>query len=254
MRSLDIRARAIPLAAALAFGALSFMAGLPPARAWMVWCNNCSDIWGQSSQLAKEIETAINTAEQLRTQIQQYQNMLTQGLSLPDSMFGSITGDLQRLQSLYQQGQALAAGQTDFDQRFRRQFGQYDTYLRQSGKDPNYISNSYRQWNEQGSDAMRVAMRASGQNVSAIAAEDALLAQLVSRSQNAQGRMQAIQAGNEIAAQQVQQLQKLRLLMDAQIQSQSLWYAQQIERQGADDAFRQKFHSGTVQNSPGKAY
>lgn len=66
--------------------------------------------------------------------------------------------------------------------------------------------------------------------------------------------MQAIQVGNEIAAQQVQQLQKLRQMLDAQIQSQSMWYAQQIERQTIDDAFREQYRSAPVQNSAAKEF
>lgn len=251
---LSIKARALPLAAALAFGAASFVAVAPAAHALTVFCANCSTVFSQATQVAKEIETAINTAEQLQMQIQQYQNMVTQGLSLPSSMFNRLTADLQRLQALYQQSQALAGNLSNFDSRFREQFGDYNRYLQQSGSSPTAMADNYKRWQEQGSDAMRVAMLSAGMNVSAIADEDAMLAQLVSRSQNAQGRMQAIQAGNEIAAQQVQQMQRLRELLNSQIQSQSLWYANQIERQGRDDAFQQEFHREPVQNSPSPAF
>jgi P-type conjugative transfer protein TrbJ len=254
MRNTFVKARVLPLAAALTFGVASFVAAPPPAHAITVVCTNCSTVFSQAIQVAKEIETAINTAEQLRTQIQQYENMLIQGLSLPSSIFNRITSDLQRLQSLYQQSKALAGSLSNFDERFRAQFGDYNRYLSQVGQNPTYMQDNYKRWSEQGFDAMRVAMQASGQNVSAIASEDAMLAQLVARSQSAEGRMQAIQVGNEIAAQQVQQLQKLRQMLDAQIQSQSMWYAQNIERQAVDDAFRQKFRQGQIQNSPGKAF
>lgn len=254
MRNTFVKARVLPMAAALTFGVASFVAAPPPAHAITVVCTNCSTVFSQAIQVAKEIETAINTAEQLRTQIQQYENMLIQGLSLPSSMFNRITSDLQRLQSLYQQSKALAGSLSNFDERFRAQFGDYNRYLSQVGQNPTYMQDNYKRWSEQGFDAMRVAMQASGQNVSAIASEDAMLAQLVARSQSAEGRMQAIQVGNEIAAQQVQQLQKLRQMLDAQIQSQSMWYAQNIERQAVDDAFRQKFRQGQIQNSSGKAF
>jgi P-type conjugative transfer protein TrbJ len=156
---------------------------------------------------------------------------------------GRITADIARVQSLYQRSQALAGSIANFDQQFRQQFSDYNTYLARVGQSPTYMQENYRRWSEQGFDAMRTAMQSAGMNVSEIDNEDALLAQLVARSQNAQGRMQAIQAGNEIAAQQVQQLQKLRLLLNDQIQSQSVWYAQNIERQTIDDAFRQSFYS-----------
>lgn len=254
MRNTFVKARVLPLAAALTFGVASFVAAPPPAHAITVICTNCSTVFQQAMQYAKEVETAINTAQQLETQIQQYQNMVTQGLSLPSSMFSRITGDFQRLQSLYDQGKALAGNMSNFDQRFRDTYGNYNSFLSRAGQSPTYMADNYKRWQEQGSDSMRVAMQASGQNVSAIADEDAMLSQLVARSQTAQGRMQAIQAGNEIAAQQVQQLQKLREMLNAQVQSQSTFYAQQVERQAVDDAFRQQYRSVPVQNSAAKAF
>jgi P-type conjugative transfer protein TrbJ len=97
-------------------------------------------------------------------------------------------------------------------------------------------------------------MEVAGANVNAIPGEDQTLATLVNQSQSAQGRLQAIQAGNQIAAQEVQQMQKLREMMNAQIQNESLYYAQAIQRQEIDDAASEQFHSGTVDNSGIKGY
>ena len=134
----------------LAFSALAVTMALGgtlhpgPAQAITVYCTNCSTVFSQATQVAKEIETAINTAQQLETQIQQYQNMLTQGLSLPSSMFNRMTGDLQRLQSLYQQSKSLAGSLSNFDERFRNQFGDYNRYLTQSGQNPGYMTDNYK--------------------------------------------------------------------------------------------------------------
>lgn len=244
----------LPLSA-LSLCAASFFVAAPPAQAqWAVECVNCSTVFTQATQVAKEVETAVNTAQQLETQIQQYQNMVTQGLSLPSSMFNRITGDFQRMQSLYQQSQTLAGNMSDFDSRFRAQYGDYNRYLTQVGQSPTYMQDNYKRWQQQGSEAARVSMEAAGMNVSGIESEDAMLSQLVARSQNAQGRMQAIQAGNEIAAQQVQQMQKLRELMNNQIQAQGQWYAQNIDRQATDDAFRQSFYSVRPQRGPSREF
>jgi P-type conjugative transfer protein TrbJ len=249
-----IKNRGLALSALVITVALGGALQPGPAKALTVYCTNCSTVFSQATQVAKEIETAINTAQQLQTQIQQYQNMVTQGLSLPNSMFNRITGDFQRIQQLYQQSKALAGNVANFDQQFRNQFGDYNRYLSQVGQSPTYMQDNYKRWDEQGSDAMRVAMQSAGMNVSAIADEDAMMAQLVARSQNAQGRMQAIQAGNEIAAQQVQQLQKLRQLLNDSVQSQSMWYAQKIERQAVDDAFVQSFQGGRVVRAGSKSF
>lgn len=254
MTNIFHKARVTAAASAFIFGAFASISLPTPANALTIYCTNCADRFAQATQMAKEIETAINTAQQLSTQINQYKDMLQQGVSLPSTMFNRMTGDLQQLQSLYQQGKMLSGGLTDFDNQFRNRFGDYNSYLRNEGKNPNSMGNNYKQWSEQGFDNLRVAMRASGMNVSSIAGEDALLSQMVQRSQNATGRMQAIQAGNEIAAQQVQQMMKLRQLLDTQIQSQSMWYAQQMERETIGDAATQRFLRGTVGSTRGKQY
>ena len=100
--------RSLSLVACLvSFGAVPSayaMGGLPGQ---LVFCTNCSTLETQASQLAKEVQTALTNASQLQTQIQQYENMITQGLTLPTTEYSQITDDLQQLQSVYEQGQSL---------------------------------------------------------------------------------------------------------------------------------------------------
>lgn len=200
-------------------------------------------------EYAKAVETSINTARQLQTQIQQYNDMIKQGLSLPNSMFQSFTNDLRRLQSIYNDSRALAHSMSNLDSQFRDQFKGYDNYLKSIGQGTNNMPDRYKNWAQSSFDNARTAMESVGLNTSMFDSEDAVLASLVSRSQTAQGRMQAIQAGNEIAAQQVQQLQKLREMIATNVTLQSNYIAQQTERQAVDDAFRESFRSQPVQNT-----
>lgn len=225
----------------------------PPARAVTVVCTNCSTIWNQMMEYAKAVETSLNTARQLQTQIQQYNDMMKQGLSLPNSLFNSITSDMHRLQAIYQDSRALAHSMTNLDRQFRDQFKGYEDYFKSISESSGYLPGQYEKWSARGFDNARTAMMAAGVNVSTFESEDALLRQLVQRSQTAQGRMQAIQAGNEIAAQQVQQLQKLRELLAAQITLQANWIAQQTEQQ-AQAAASMAAHKGTLQESDAKGY
>ncbi|EKG8784183.1 P-type conjugative transfer protein TrbJ [Salmonella enterica] len=219
----------------------------PPAHA--IYCSNCSTVWNQMMEYAKAVETSINTARQLQTQIQQYNDMIKQGLSLPNSMFQSFTNDLRRLQSIYNDSRALAHSMSNLDSQFRDQFKGYDNYLKSIGQGTNNMPDRYKNWAQSSFDNARTAMESVGLNTSMFDSEDAVLASLVSRSQTAQGRMQAIQAGNEIAAQQVQQLQKLREMIATNVTLQSNYIAQQTERQAVDDAFRESFRSQPVQNT-----
>lgn len=244
-------AAAFPLAALLGTATTLFYAA--PAAA--IYCSNCSTNVQQAMQYAKDIETALNTAQQLQTQIQQYENMVKQGMALPESLYQSITGDLQRVADVYTNTKTLGRNISDLDQRFREQFKDYDTWLKSAGEsDGGNISERQRKWSEQGFDNATTAMRAAGMNVGAFEQEDRALNRVVQQSQNATGRLQAIQAGNEIAAQNVQQLQKLRDLTATQITLQSNYLASQTEKEASSGAAREKFWEGGVNPGTAKGY
>ena len=69
-------------------------------NAFAIYCTNCSTFYQQMFEYAEAVNTALNTAEQLQTQIQQYQNMVTEGTGLPSTMFGSIAADLKNVANL----------------------------------------------------------------------------------------------------------------------------------------------------------
>lgn len=235
--------------------ALGLGLAVTPRPAQAIFCSNCSTFLQQMFQYAKDVETALNTAQQLSTQIQQYQNMVQQGVQLPNRIFNQITGDLQRVATVYNDARSLGRDISGFDDKFRAQFKDYGQWLKDGSFTAQASADRYRNWSEQGRDNARTAMHAAGLNVSTFADENAMLDQIVARSQSATGRMQAIQAGNEIAAQNVQQLQRLRDLMATQITLQGNYMAQLQERQAVDDAFTQKFRSGNVQGTAAsKAY
>ena len=69
-----------------------------PTPAYAIFCANCSTFYQQMFQYVEEVNTALSSAEQLSTQIQQYNNMVQQGTNLPSSMYSSITSDMQRVE------------------------------------------------------------------------------------------------------------------------------------------------------------
>lgn len=215
-------------------------------NAFAIYCTNCSTFYQQMFEYAEAVNTALNTAEQLSTQVQQYNNMLKQGTPLPNSMFGRITQDMQRVASIYNRTQSLGRNVANLDSQFNTQFPGYEAYLQKivqsSGKGSDVMPDRYEKWSAQGFDNAKTAMQAAGMNTSTFETEDAHLERLVNRSQSSAGRMQAIQAGNEIAASNVQQLQKLRDLVATQITLQGNYIAQETERQSVSDAATEQFN------------
>ncbi len=70
-------------------------------------------------------------------------------------------------------------------------------------------------------------------------------------SDTAEGRMQAIQTGNMIAAEQVQQLVKLRQLMMAQINAQNVYMADQTNREAQRAATQREWIRNGNREAPG---
>lgn len=247
--------RNVRLAIALASTFVGVGIYTAPYPAYAIYCANCSTFYQQMFEYAEQVNTALNTAEQLQTQIQQYQNMVTQGTGLPSSMFGSIAADLKSVVNIYQRSQALGRQIENMDAQFNAAFPGFESYLQQvanSAEAP--IRDRYKEWSEQGRDNAKAAMEAANLNTSTFQSEDALLNRMVARSQTAAGRMQAIQAGNEIASQNVQQLQKLRDLVATQINMQGNYIAQQGDRKAASEAAEQQFESRESKRGGVKGY
>jgi len=236
--------RGAALALAMASAGLGVTLYMAPAPAYAIYCSNCSTFYQQMFEYAEAVNTALNTAEQLSTQIQQYQNMVTQGTGLPHSMFGSIAADLKSVVNIYNRSQALGRQIQNMDAQFNTAFPGFESYLNQAANSAEVPARDrYQKWSEQGRDNVRTALEAANLNTSTFESEDAQLDRMVARSQSAVGRMQAIQAGNEIASQNVQQLQKLRDLVATQINMQGNYMAQQGDRRAASEAAEQQFEA-----------
>lgn len=217
---------------------------IAPAPAYAIYCSNCSTFYQQIFEYAEAVNTALNTAEQLQTQMQQYQSMITQGTGLPDSMFGSIAADLKNVMNVYDRSQALGRQIQNMDSQFNTAFPGFNSYLNQAANaTESPTQDRYQTWSEQGRDNVKAALEAANLNTSTFESEGEQLDRMMTRSQSAVGRMQALQAGNEIASQNVQQLQKLRDLVATQINMQGNYLAQQGDRTAASEATEQQFEA-----------
>lgn len=202
------------------------------------------------TQLANNVQLALQYAEQVKM----YLDMIEQAKNLPGQIFKEITGELQAVIDVYNQARSLGRKIEGLDEAFRAQFKGYENYLKNIGKATEMMPQRYEQWATSGLDNVRTAMKSAGMNVSSFDDEISMLNQIVSRSGSAAGRLQAIQAGNEIAAQNVQQLQKLRDMVATQITMQANFMATQTERQAVDDAIVEDFKRVKPNNSPSRSF
>lgn len=242
---------AVLLAAAALLGGGAYS---PPAAA--IGCPQCStfvqqliETLMQVDELMEAAKTAEESAKTNTELAQQYSDMLKQGTSLPNSILRGIDDDLSNIVGIYNNTRAIGKHVNGLENRFKSAFKDYESYLEVAGEGNDKMPERYEQWAAAGFDNARTAMLAAGMNVSSFASETEVLGQMVSRSQSAVGRLQAIQAGNEIAAQNVQQLQMLRDMMQTQIAMQANNVARTTQKEAVDDAFNEKFYSVRPNNS-----
>ena len=244
------------LAASLLTAAPSH-AGTPltGATEWTQILNNAElvSLVGQSGeQIGNQITQISQLAEQIQNQIRIYQNMLQNTLTLPSHVWGQVESDLNRLRSLVNQGQGIAFSMGNADDVLRQRFQSFSEF--KSGlANGETFSASYRQWSDTNRDTIASTLRAAGLTSEQFASEEATMSQLRSMSQSAVGQMQALQAGHQIAAQQVAQAQKLRGLVSQQITMMGAWYqSEQAAKDLAQNRREEFFNSSAPSTSGGQ--
>jgi type IV secretion system protein TrbJ len=176
----------------------------------------------------------IRQGEQLSQQILQLQEMVRNGRALPSQVFGPVMIDLGQLATVVQGGFALAYSMANLDAEFRSRFPGYGyssgTYYR-----------DYRVWSQTTLDTTLGTLRAAGLQGQQLQNEQSILAALRGMATSANGRMQAIEVGNQISEQTVEQLMKLRQLMLADLQSKQAFQAAQIQADARNHAATEQF-------------
>lgn len=166
---------------------------------------------------------------------------------LSAQVFGPIGTDIARLASIVQGGRALAYSMADLDAEFRTRF-------RGWGYNSRTWYSDYRSWSQTSLDTTLGTLRAAGLQGQQLQSEQAVLDRLRVMAQSSDGRMQALQVGNQIAEQQVQQMMKLRQLMLADLQSKQAFQAAQMQRQAASEAASEQFFTFGGRSGDGRGY
>lgn len=183
------------------------------------------------TQIANNMELVTSVAQQaqqLATEIQTYQNLVKNTLTLPTQAWTNVQNDLGQLANVVKQGQALAYSAENISDLFQQKYPGY--------KKSDDIKADYRKWSATVMDSIRGSLQAANLQASQFTSEEAVLSQLRGMAQTADGRMQAIQVGNQIAGETAAQMQKLRGLVMAQMQAQNAYMAAQEQKESTRKA------------------
>jgi len=189
----------------------------------------------------------IRQGEQLTQAILQLREMVRNGKALPSQVFGSVMGDLNQLAAIVQGGRALAYSMANLDGEFRSRFPGY-------GYTAGAYYRDYRVWSQTTLDTTLSTLRAAGLQSQQLQSEQSVLAALRAMATSADGRMQAIEVGNQISEQTVEQLMKLRQLMLADLQSKQAFQAAQIQNEARGRAATEQFFNYVAPARDGQTF
>jgi P-type conjugative transfer protein TrbJ len=232
------------LAAGLVVGLFSALA----AEAQTVFCTNCST---ELTQLANNVQLVDQLARQVQLvqqAIQQSENMLLNTAGLETQAWGDTIAEIRRLNGLLGQAKSLSFTASGLDAKFTKKYGDYNAYLAQELGEEG-LAAKYQQWSEDTNSSVLTTLKAAGLSAEQIEGEeDAYLKSLEDRATTAEGRMQAIQIGSQIAMAGVRQTQKLRQIVLMQTQLIANAIQRQSDRETAEAAAMRRF--GKTQHLP----
>lgn len=173
---------------------------------------------------AATIATKINTAEQLSAMLKNLQGMDS---ATAAANIDQINANLQQLANLQNELSGMIMDYSNFQTSWDSQYHDFSDYAGMTGDD--YAQNAQNllsALNQSTYDAMRAqGLIVNNQNTAA------MLQQLMQASQSAEGAKAAAQAGNLIAAQQVQQLMQFQQMVAQSNRQQSEWIAYQAHKE-----------------------
>lgn len=211
----------------------------PAAAQWTVVCPTCSSLTTQIVQNLREAQSYATQLQELRTKVSMYTNMVQNTAALPQQVWANVQGDIQRIRALSDASAMLSGNSGDMLTRLNSATGYVDRIGGLADMPSRLL-----QWQRSYQTATSAFGRTLGLQQGQQADNAALLVRLQAHSQSATGQMQALQAGNELAAATANQLFQIQATLAASAQ-----YAVQRDIAAADrtalnDAALQAFLAG----------
>lgn len=216
----------------VALAAVASVSAPRPARAqWAVTCVNCSTTWTQLLQYAKEAQSLATQLQQYQTQLQQYANMVTNTVALPREVWGTVQSDIMQVQALSNAASLLSGNSGSMISRLQSA----SAYANQAASLGN-VAGQFSTWQQTIGNNLSTMGRTLGLQQGQQQNQAAIIQTLQQHSQSAQGQMQAIQAGNELAGANAAQLAQIQVTLTATAQMQASNAAVAADRQASEDA------------------
>ena len=203
---------------------------LAPASAFAGTLTGGATMPEQIVQEVTAVQQLAQQAQQVQEQIQMVYQQAMNLKSLPTQMWSSVSGDLNNLVNIAGQAQGLSYA----SQNLASQFSQ--TYPAASSIGNNY-GQQMQTWTTNTNGQIQSMLAQNHLQANQFASQQSALQAIQNASQSAGGRMQALQAGNQIAGMEVNQIQQLQQEIMAGNSAMGSYEAQQVnQRQQATNS------------------
>ena len=237
-------------ALATALAVLAAAAPRPAHSQLAVTCVNCSTIWNQLLEYGKQVQQLATQLQSYQTQLQQYANMVTNTLALPQQLWSQVQGDIMQVRNLSNAASLLSGNAGSIVTRLQS----HSAYANQAASLGN-IAGQLTTWQQTIGNSVGTLGKTLGLQQNQQASDAALLASLEQHSQSAQGQMQAMQAGNELAHATAVQLQQIQATLAVTAQMRATEMAVDADRRASQDAAMMHFSRRTpIQTSGYRQY
>lgn len=181
-------------------------------------------------QTLTQVKSLAQQVQSYQTQLQQYANMIQNTVALPQAIWANVQADIMQVRNL-SNAAALLSGNT----------GTILTRLSSAGGYANQalslanIGNQFTTWQQTIDNNVTTMGKVIGLQQDQQNNNSVMMAALAAQSQTAQGQMQAIQAGNELAHMNGNILLQMQSTLATTAQMQATAQAVQADRRASED-------------------
>jgi len=187
--------------------------------------------WTQLANNAELLGIYMEQVTAVQTALQQYQNMVQHTVGLTQQMWPSALVQISDLIDTISAVDSAANASVSAIQQFAQQYNNIQTLTH---------AQAIQRWRTGLQNQVAQSLNASGLNAARMRDSQSALAQIQAASQTAQGRMQVLQAGNQISGLLVNEIQGLHTTIIAAEQVQSNYVATKVRQdEEADRAFQE---------------
>jgi P-type conjugative transfer protein TrbJ len=164
-----------------------------------VVCPTCSSLADQIVSIGKQAQSYLTQLSQLQTELNMYASMIRNSVAIPFQAFATVQADIAQVRNLANAASLLTGNAGGIIARLNSVQG-YANQLSAVGFNLTSVGGQFTMWQNTLGNASRQFGLSLGVQQNQLANNAAVMAAVEQHSQTAAGQMQAIQAGNELAA------------------------------------------------------